>query len=458
MAMAALTSSSLSETDDTNGIRGGGAGEANGSGEASRGGEGTRNGDIENENVTSGEGSGGVEVGRMVRVRLRNGEERLGVVAALDPVSGGIALVAGGARGEKTGQEMPEGVVIVMGHAVDEVTTLPLRDDDAAEAVAAWAERTVAARRSASGSRGQEDALDNGDRCDTTVEVTRFAPSPSGHLHTGHALSALYAASRAVGPRDVMIVRMENLDADRCRTEYETSILNDMDWLGVPYARPVLRQSDRQEAYAHALERLHAHGVLYKCFCSRKDIASMMDAPHGPDGVLYPGKCRGITHEVAEKMEAEGKSYALRIDVAKAFDITGNLTFDELGTPPDGMPGGSNIAVTKDTVAQLIGDAVLARKDGSPAYHLSVVVDDAFQGVTRVTRGQDLYHATHLQRLLQALLGYPAPRYDHHCLVVDTHTGQRLAKRDKSTTLRDIRDSGITAAELISTLPSFDMR
>ena len=306
-----------------------------------------------------------------------------------------------------------------------------------------------------------------------------------------------------------MIVRIENLDFDRCKAEYEESILEDLDWLGVPYQKPVLRQSDRMDAYRCALDRyrhfpqnrtippayvnmrtrcrsmtlipsplygihicaancrrrqpqlliitahhggrdrLQSLGVLYQCFCSRKDVASMLNAPHGPDGILYSGKCRHLSVEEAEAKIAENRTYALRINIEKAFEITGDLTFDERGAPPEGMEGGSGIPVTSESVSRLVGDAVLARKDGSPAYHLSVVVDDAFQNVTRVTRGSDLYHATHLHRLLQALLDLPSPRYDHHGIVVDDTTGMRLAKRDKSTTLRDLRAAGSTPEDVI---------
>lgn len=175
----------------------------------------------------------------------------------------------------------------------------------------------------------------------------------------------------------------------------------------------------------------------------------MLNAPHGPDGILYSGKCRHLSVEEAEAKIAEKRTYALRINIEKAFAITGSLTFDELGAPPEGMESGSGIPVTSESVSRLVGDAVLARKDGSPAYHLSVVVDDAFQNVTRVTRGSDLYHATHLHRLLQALLDLPSPRYDHHGIVVDDKTGMRLAKRDKSTTLRDLRAAGSTLEDVI---------
>ena len=409
-------------------------------------------------------------VGRLTRVKLVTGEERLGVVVAVDPVSRGLVLAADGGGGEAPG------LVVVMGHAIEAATPLPPRDDAAVARVMEWASRTAAVGaaaaggsdggRSAEGGAGRAGVTDTAAAASPSSppEVTRFAPSPSGHLHLGHAFSALYAARAAnagsalasapaaAGERGVMIVRIENLDADRCKEEYEASIIEDMDWLGIPYARPVLRQSDRMDAYRAALDRLQSLGVLYRCFCSRKDVASILNAPHGPDGVLYPGTCRELSREEARAKEAEKKTYALRINIERAFAITGDLAFDELGTPPEGMPGGRGIGVTLESVSRLVGDAVLARKDGSPAYHLSVVVDDAHQGVTRVTRGSDLYHATHLHRLLQALLGLPAPRYDHHGIVNDDRTGMRLAKRDNSTTLRDIRAAGATPEEVIGRL------
>ena len=271
--------------------------------------------------------------------------------------------------------------------------------------------------------------------------VTRFAPSPTGLLHLGHAFAALTAAE--AGNR--FQLRIEDIDTARAREEFVIAIFEDLTWLGLRWEEPVLRQSTRFEAYRAALARLEADGLLYPCFCTRKEIAEEIarasEAPHGPEGPLYPGTCRHLsTTERARKL-ASGASYALRLDAAKAADLAGELEFLEQGAGPNGEHG---IIAVKP---MLFGDVVLARKDTPSSYHLAVVVDDAFQGVTLVTRGNDLFAAAHVQRLLQALLALPAPAYAHHRLILDGQ-GRKFSKRDKAVTLRDLRAQGETPASI----------
>jgi glutamyl-Q tRNA(Asp) synthetase len=269
--------------------------------------------------------------------------------------------------------------------------------------------------------------------------VTRFAPSPTGYLHLGHAASAFvgYEAARAAHGR--FLLRIEDIDRARCRPAYEAAIFEDLAWLGLTWEQPVRRQSDHMADYAAALERLDALGLVYPCFCTRKDIAEAAHAPHlpppGPDGPLYPGTCRDLpTAETAARIAA-GEIYAMRLDAAKAADRTGPLVWAEQSegpTPVDPL---------------LFGDVVLARKDIRTSYHLSVVVDDSLQGVTLVTRGRDLYAATHIHRTLQALLGLAVPVYRHHPLIVDL-AGQRLAKRHDALAIRALREAGNTPADI----------
>ena len=274
--------------------------------------------------------------------------------------------------------------------------------------------------------------------------VTRFAPSPTGYLHLGHAFAALTAhdAAKAAGGR--FLLRIEDLDTGRCRPEYETTIYQDLAWLGLCWKTPVLRQSARAAAYRKALAKLDALALVYPCFCTRKEIAGeiarSIEAPHGPEGFHYPGTCRALPDAVRrERLTRE--PYALRLDVAKAAAITGMLSFEEQGAGPHGERG--TIIVNP----ALFGDIVLALKEMPAAYHLAVVVDDAFQGVTLVTRGNDLFAATHVQRLLQALLGLPVPVYAHHRLILDEH-GKKFSKRDGAVTLRALRESGVTPGQI----------
>jgi glutamyl-Q tRNA(Asp) synthetase len=267
--------------------------------------------------------------------------------------------------------------------------------------------------------------------------VTRFAPSTTGLLHLGHAFAALTA--RRMG--NAMRLRIEDIDTTRCRPEFEPPILEDLAWLGIAWDGAVLRQSERFAAYATALDKLRAADPTYPCFCTRKEIqdeiARAGDAPSGPEGHLYPGTCRALSPAERGARIAAGAAYALRLDTAAAAKRTGPLTFTESGEGPNGEHG--TIAVDP----HLFGDFVLSRKDTPASYHLAVVVDDAFQGVTLVTRGNDLHPAAHIQRVLQALLGLPEPRYAHHRLILDGH-GRKFAKRDRSVTLKSLRESGVT--------------
>jgi len=271
--------------------------------------------------------------------------------------------------------------------------------------------------------------------------VTRFAPSPTGFLHLGHA----YAAIRAHDAGERFLLRIEDIDRGRCRPEFEAAICEDLAWLGLDWEQPVLRQTERSPAYAAALQTLTAKDLIYPCFCTRKDIADEIAragaAPHGAEGPIYPGICRELSDDLRNAKIAAGVPYALRLNAAKAAQLARPLSFVEQGSGPAGEHG--TIAV--DPLS--LGDIVLARKEMPAAYHLAVVVDDAFQGVTLVTRGNDLFAATHVQRLLQALLDLPVPAYGHHKLILDEH-GRKFSKRDAAVTLRELRTRGITPDDI----------
>ncbi len=267
--------------------------------------------------------------------------------------------------------------------------------------------------------------------------VTRFAPSPTGLLHLGHAFAALYAWSRA---RDgsaggSFLLRIEDIDEGRCREEFVGAIMRDLAWLGLDWDGDVRRQSRHLDDYRAALARLEALGLLYPCFCTRADIARSLDAPQGPEGPIYPGTCRALSEGERARKIAAGTSFALRLDVAQALARTGRLTWNDerAGT------------VSADPLS--LGDVVLARKDAPTSYHLAVTVDDAAQGVSLVTRGADLFAATHVHRLLQALLDLPVPLYHHHRIVTDAG-GLRLAKRDRAMTLAALRQAGRSPADV----------
>lgn len=272
------------------------------------------------------------------------------------------------------------------------------------------------------------------DNVDAVTITTRFAPSPTGLLHRGHALSALigWQMARAAGGR--FVLRIEDIDTTRCRPAYQAGILDDLAWLGLDWDGPVWRQSERSPVYRGALDRLIAMGAAYPCFCSRADIAAAVAAPHGPDGALYPGTCRAMSAaQQAQRLAHEAPAW--RLDVRAAQAITGPLTWH------DAQTGWQNAQ------AEAGGDIVIARRDVGTAYALAVVVDDAAQGITDVVRGRDLFEATHAQRLLQALLGLPTPRYHHHALLLGAD-GRRLAKRDTGETLAALRVGGMAPADL----------
>ena len=279
-----------------------------------------------------------------------------------------------------------------------------------------------------------------------TTHVTRFAPSPTGFLHLGHAFAALYAADVALQRGGRFLVRIEDTDRTRSRPEFEAAIDEDLRWLGLTWELPGRRQSEHFGDYARALETLKSLGCAYPCFCTRKEIeaefAASVSAPHGPEGPIYPGTCKALPPPERDVRIARGDPHAWRLDVAKACAVIGApFAFEELGAGPNGERG--TIAARPEA----FGDFVLARKDAPASYHLSVVVDDAAQGVTIVTRGNDLFAATNLHRMLQALLGLPTPAYSHHRLICDEH-GKRLAKRDQAAALRTLRAQGVSAAEV----------
>lgn len=272
------------------------------------------------------------------------------------------------------------------------------------------------------------------------MSVTRFAPSPTGWLHLGHAYAALFAAEKAREAGGRFLVRLEDLDLGRVRPEFEEGIFEDLQWLGLKWEEPVWHQSKRFDAYRGAISKLESWGLLYPCFCTRREIAEEIarsdGAPHGPDGPVYPGTCRNLPSEERQRRIQEGQPFALRLDVKKALArVGGPLVFRDRAR--------GEIVATPE----IFGDVVLARKDTPASYHLSVVVDDAAQGITLVTRGEDLLPATHLHRLLQELLGLPVPEWEHHRLVVDDE-GKRLAKRDAARTLRSLRNAGWTADDV----------
>ncbi|MBT5187898.1 MAG: tRNA glutamyl-Q(34) synthetase GluQRS [Kordiimonadaceae bacterium] len=275
--------------------------------------------------------------------------------------------------------------------------------------------------------------------------ITRFAPSPSGDLHLGHAYSAKLIYDFACAHDGDFILRIEDIDHLRCKVEYEQSIFDDLSWLGLKWSTPVRRQSEHFSDYKDALDKLSDKGLLYPCFCTRKDIKNEINestrAPHtlpklGPEGIIYPGICRNLSDDERANKIKEGIPHALRFDMTKALRLVdGPLYWTDLKT-------GKQLANPK-----LLGDVVLARKDFPASYHLSVVIDDHIQNITHVIRGQDLYYASHFHRLLQYLLGLKKVTYDHHPLLADKE-GNRLAKRDKSLTLKSLKEDGLRPENL----------
>ena len=275
------------------------------------------------------------------------------------------------------------------------------------------------------------------------LTVTRFAPSPTGYLHLGHVRSALqgWRAARSAGGQ--FLLRLEDIDPTRCRHEYAAAILEDLAWLGLGWDGPVRKQSEHFDDYRRALDRLEAMGVLYPCFCTRREIQDEITraggAPHAQSGPPYPGTCRRLDSRRRAEKRRSGIDYALRLDLTRALALTGAIEWIEEG---------ENGAHRKLADPAPLGDVVLARKDVPTSYHLAVTVDDAVQGVTLVTRGEDLATSTHVHRVLQALLDLPTPRYRHHGLVMDA-AGRRLSKRNQAMTVRAMRESGISRAEII---------
>ncbi|MDQ7249517.1 tRNA glutamyl-Q(34) synthetase GluQRS [Dongia sedimenti] len=267
--------------------------------------------------------------------------------------------------------------------------------------------------------------------------VTRFAPSPTGLLHLGHAHSALLGHRVAHDAGGRFLLRIEDIDRTRCKPEFETAIFDDLHWLGLDWEEPVRRQSDHFADYAAALQRLEADGLIYPCFCSRKDIAAAASAPHEGETVIYPGTCRGLDPILAAERKASAAAFALRLDVAKAARRAGPLAF------LDAEPDGSNAREIR-AEPERFGDVVLGRRDTPASYHLCATLDDHLQGVTLVIRGEDLRPATHLHRLLQAVLGLATPQYRHHVLLRN-ESGVRLSKRDGAMALRALRDRGVSA-------------
>lgn len=273
--------------------------------------------------------------------------------------------------------------------------------------------------------------------------ITRFAPSPTGLLHLGHAFSALTAWDMAQAAGGTFLLRIEDIDQPRCRDEFEQAIYDDLHWLGLDWPEPVMRQSDRLSSYDAALEQLNAMGLTYPCSCTRADIRAALSAPqegaepaYGPDGPLYPGTCRHRT------IDSRDPGDAIRLDMVKAMARTGLIRFSETGpAAPDAQE------VSPEQMIETIGDVVLARKDIGTSYHLSVVVDDAAQDITHVVRGEDLFPATPIHVLLQNLLGLPTPAYHHHRLIRDD-TGKRLAKRDDARSIRHYREEGLAPADI----------
>ena len=269
--------------------------------------------------------------------------------------------------------------------------------------------------------------------------VTRFAPSPTGLLHLGHAHSALFAWRTAGEAGGRFILRIEDIDRGRCRPAFEDAIYDDLAWLGLRWEEPVRRQSEHMADYAAALARLAEMGAIYPCFCTRNEIAAEIArapaAPHGPEGPVYPGTCRRIEGGDRDARMAAGAPYAFRLDMERAMTLAGALSWHDR----------ERGEIAADPAAH--GDVVLARKDVPTSYHLAVTVDDALQGVTLVTRGEDLVPATDVHRLLQALLRLPTPDYHHHRLLTDAE-GRRLAKRDRAATIRALREAGRAPADV----------
>lgn len=269
--------------------------------------------------------------------------------------------------------------------------------------------------------------------------TTRFAPSPSGQLHLGHAHAALVASREARKRNGRFLLRIEDIDKARCRPEFEAGIFEDLAWLGLVWEEPVIRQSQRFALYHQVIHTFEDAGIAYPCFCTRKDIATEIarsgQAPHGPDGPIYPGTCRALSRSEAEARIAAGEPHAIRLRMEKAVQMAGPLSFTDIKR--------GRITCRPER----FGDIVLGRKDVPTSYHVAVTLDDASQFVSLVTRGEDLLEATDVQRLIQSLLGLPEPEYLHHDVLTDD-SGKRLAKRDKAATIAALRAAGLAPEEV----------
>jgi glutamyl-Q tRNA(Asp) synthetase len=279
--------------------------------------------------------------------------------------------------------------------------------------------------------------------------ITRFAPSPTGRLHLGHAYSAILANDAARSAGGVFLLRIEDIDRTRCRPEFETALLEDLAWLGLDWPLPVRRQSDHFDDYAAALEKLRARGVLYRCFLTRREIAEQsMSAPHAPgegiDSVIYPGPANPMSQDEEQSRVASGEPFAWRISMKYSQDLLGE-EFPRLEFVERDLATNAERRITAHP--HLHGDVILARKDTPASYHLCVVHDDALQGVTHVIRGEDLRSSTHVHVLLQKLLDLPTPIYSHHALLTGPD-GKRYAKRDQSLTLAVLREAGLSPADI----------
>ncbi|PIE15489.1 MAG: tRNA glutamyl-Q(34) synthetase GluQRS [Rhodobacterales bacterium] len=277
---------------------------------------------------------------------------------------------------------------------------------------------------------------------------TRFAPSPTGPLHLGHAYSALLASDMAVAQSGAFLLRIEDIDQSRARPQWEAQIYDDLAWLGLSWPTPVLRQSERLAVYRSTLDKLWRAGLAFACSCSRRDILDAVSAPQegttpatGPDGLIYPGTCRANTSRTGPPPA----HMALRLNMTLAAARGTVFSFLETGQGPHGETG--LIEFTAKEAIETIGDIVLARRDMGTSYHLSVVLDDAAQGITHVVRGQDLFEATRIHVILQTLLGLPTPVYHHHALIRD-ESGKRLAKRDDARAIATYREDGATPADI----------
>jgi glutamyl-Q tRNA(Asp) synthetase len=274
--------------------------------------------------------------------------------------------------------------------------------------------------------------------------VTRFAPSPTGFLHLGHAYSAWMAWRLAVQSGGRFLLRIEDIDVTRCRPEYDAALQDDLAWLGLRWEQPVRRQSEHLPEYRSVVDGLWSRGLLYPCFCSRAEIQREIEAaggaPHGIDGPLYPGTCRRLSADEVNARVQRGDPYALRLNLERALEsVPVELCWMDLQRGD------------QRAQPEVLGDVVLVRRDIGCSYHLCVVWDDALQGVTHVSRGEDLFEATHLHRLLQALLNLPVPVYSHHGLLKDA-AGKRLAKRDRAESLRGLREQGMCRENILARL------